>query len=131
KRVNLWLLGCAGLAIWLYSCNNTVEFHTNEVDENIALEKTVLAISVVADSLEVPWDIQYDKHTHSLFFTEIKGVISRLDLKSGEINRLHNIEEVHHRRTSGLLGMALHPDFKNNPYLFVSYTVRREGVVSS
>lgn len=102
-----------------------------KVEDYLQLDSTLLSISVMADSLDVPWDIQYSKTDNSIYFTEIKGSVFRLNLATGKKKRLVKISEVYHDRTLGLLGMVLHPDFKVYPYAYFSYTIKRDDTLFS
>ncbi len=122
-----------GLSLLLTSCsgNKSRTAFKPEVDEFLKLDTSILSITVIADSLEVPWDIDYHGGTNSLIYTEIGGRISRLDLSTGEKKQLLKIESVYQRRTLGLLGMCLHPDMQAFPYLYATYTVKRKDSIYS
>lgn len=87
-------------------------------------DQTYLGIEELADSLDVPWDMQYNPTTNSIFFTEIKGNISELNLKTNERKVIYTVPRVYHQRTLGLLSLVLHPDFEHKPYLYTCYTVK-------
>ncbi|AKD05371.1 PQQ-dependent sugar dehydrogenase [Pontibacter korlensis] len=93
------------------------------IESTLELGSSVLGVSVVADSLDVPWDIAWG-NDGSIWMTELKGTVSRLDLGTGEKHELLKIDDVWHKRTAGLLGMALHPDMERHPFVFVNYTAR-------
>jgi len=87
-------------------------------------DNTFLGVEELIDSLDVPWDMQYNATTHSIFFTEIKGNISELDPETNKRNVIYTVPNVYHHRTLGLLGLAIHPDFENQPYLYTCYTTK-------
>lgn len=94
-------------------------------------ENSFLGVEEVIDSLDVPWDMQYNPETHSIFFTEIKGNISELDLKTNTRKVIYTVPEVHQVRTSGLLAIVVHPNFKEKPFLYTCYTHKNgESIVS-
>lgn len=110
------------ISLLLFGCdkyNNVIYIDYVKLSEN-----SYLGVSEIQDSLEVPWDIQYSESNNSIFFTEIKGQISELDLETNTRQIIYTVPNVYHQRTLGLLGLALHPDFKNNPYLYVCYTTK-------
>lgn len=113
----------------LCGCHSSNEDHI--IDYLQVSENTYLGISEVQTNLEVPWDIQYNESTNSLFVTEIKGDISEIDLATNTIQKIYQVPNVYHRRTTGLLGMALHPDFASKPYIYVCYTIKEGEKVSS
>lgn len=113
-------------AVLLSSCMSNEEDFNQDVDNNIQLESTVLGVSVVADSLEVPWEIIWGPDNW-IWITEQKGIVSRINPKNGDKQELLRIPNVWMKRTSGLLGMAIHPDQKEFPYVFVNYTLEKGG----
>ncbi|WP_017259251.1 PQQ-dependent sugar dehydrogenase [Pedobacter arcticus] len=111
-------------------CKNVNQKIEYPVVANIKLTKTLLAVTVVADSLRVPWDIQF-LDDHQIIYTEIAGQISKLNLQTGERKLLYNVPDVYQKRTLGLLGMCLSPNMKENPYVFISYTTKTSEDVFS
>lgn len=78
------------------------------------------ATRVVADSLFIPWEIIYGPDNH-IWFTQKTGYICRLEPVSGHIDTLYHEPQTSIRGEGGMLGMALHPDFANFPYVYVAY----------
>lgn len=112
----LWLTGCAG---------NKTKF-TQEIDNNIQLDESTLGVSVIADSLDVPWEIVWGPDNW-IWIAEQKGIVSRINPENGEKQELLTIPDVWMKRTSGLLGMAVYPNQKKFPYVFVDYTFEKDG----
>lgn len=85
-------------------------------------------IQVLAENLDVPWAIDIAEDGR-LFFTERKGRIMAME-KNGSIisdpvayiNVLQNSE-------SGLLGLALHPNFTENHLLYIYHTYSNGSAV--
>jgi len=85
-------------------------------------------IQVLAENLDVPWAIDIAEDGR-LFFTERKGRIMTME-KNGSIisdpvayiNVLQNSE-------SGLLGLALHPNFTENHLLYIYHTYSNGSAV--
>ena len=113
--VTIWLILVLG------SCTESRQetYHLKYI-AHMELDSTLLLISEVTDSLEVPWDIE-EGPDDWLWFTEQKGTINRVHLKSGEKQVLKTISDVFYRKSTGLTSMVLHPDFSNTPHLFVHY----------
>lgn len=78
------------------------------------------ATRVVADSLFIPWEIIYGPDNH-IWFTQKTGYICRLEPVSGHIDTLYHEPQTSIRGEGGMLGMVLHPDFDNSPYVYVAY----------
>lgn len=67
----------------------------------------------------------------SLLVAEQRGYITRFVEDDGEVKQfgiLDLTESITFRGEQGLLSMALHPDYEDNPFLFVYYSPRDESV---
>ena len=80
-----------------------------------------LQTRTVKTGLDVPWEIIWGPDNY-LWVTEKRGNVLRIRPSDGIVLNAGNINEVEVIQESGLLGMALHPDFENNPYVYVVYT---------
>ncbi|WP_113661354.1 PQQ-dependent sugar dehydrogenase [Pedobacter nanyangensis] len=74
----------------------------------------------LVSNLSLPWELVYGPD-NLIWFTEKSGKISRLNPANGQVTLLHSITEVISQGEGGLLGMALHPSFGSNPYVYVFY----------
>ena len=80
-------------------------------------------VEVVAEGLDVPWDIAF-LPDGSLLVSERPG---RLLLLTSDGNRqVLDVPEVHQVGEGGLMGLALHPDFGANRWLYVCLTTESE-----
>lgn len=79
-----------------------------------------LKTRVVSSGLVHPWEMIYGPD-QQLWITERPGRISRVDPQTGKVTLLHTLSDVVAKGEGGLLGMALHPDFTANPWVYVVY----------
>ncbi|WP_109301062.1 sorbosone dehydrogenase family protein [Aquimarina sp. AU474] len=79
------------------------------------------ATTTIISTLSVPWEIVWGPDNF-LWVTERGGRISRVNPDTGEQQELLTVSEVEQVQESGLLGMVLHPNFDNNPFVYVVYT---------
>ncbi len=82
----------------------------------------LLRADVVASGLDTPWDLAWGPDG-ALWFTERPGRVSRLDLATRRVTRVADIAVVESGE-SGLLGMAFHPDFPSQPYVYFAHSYR-------
>ncbi len=75
---------------------------------------------VVNTNLSLPWEILWGPDNF-LWITEKVGKISRINPQTGQKIELLTINDVFVNGEGGLLGMVLHPDFANNPYVYIVY----------
>ena len=112
-----------------YGCNSRAsgKYSDAPVEFAIQLDNSVLGVQTVASGFDVPWEIAWGPDNW-IWITEQSGTISRVNPVSGEKKVLLVIPEVWRRRSTGMLGMALHPDMKSKPLLVVNYTLRRDSI---
>ncbi len=77
-------------------------------------------VVVVASGLDVPWSLAFDGG--DLYFTERRGKLWVLKAGETQPKLIAEIENVHSEGEGGLMGLALHPDFKENRLLYLSHT---------
>jgi glucose/arabinose dehydrogenase len=83
-------------------------------------------IEVIADNLEIPWEVAFLPNDEILI-TERPGRL----LKIGVDKHVINIEGVEHVGEGGLLGLALHPDFVKNKFIYLYLTTSdNDGLVN-
>jgi glucose/arabinose dehydrogenase len=78
------------------------------------------SIKVVKENLSHVWEILWAQDDH-IWFTERAGKISKMNPANGNVVFTTTISEVVSSGEGGLLGMALHPDFLSNGYLYIVY----------
>ncbi|MFN3650129.1 MAG: PQQ-dependent sugar dehydrogenase [Armatimonadota bacterium] len=84
-------------------------------------------VETVARDLEIPWDLDFAPDGR-MFFTERPGRI-RVLRGDGTPETYLNMEAVVHRGEGGLMGIAIHPRFGEQPYVYVMYTTRSGGKI--
>ncbi|HZW71457.1 MAG TPA: PQQ-dependent sugar dehydrogenase, partial [Hanamia sp.] len=97
------------------------------IDQMIHLPKTTLGVTTIASGLNVPWEIAWGSD-NTIWITEQSGTVSRIDPENGRKKVLLVIPQVWRKRTSGLLGMALSPDMKNEPFVFLDYAFLKDSI---
>jgi glucose/arabinose dehydrogenase len=82
-------------------------------------------VEAVVKNLEIPWSIAFSPEG-KLYFTEREGRLSVL--QDDEVTIIKEFDvEARKGDEGGLLGLAFHPNFTNNNYLYVYYTYNEEG----
>lgn len=94
------------------------------VTEEKVSQDTSEPISVLATHLDIPWEIAFIGEGIMLV-TEREGTLKMI----GEQESVFEIPNVAPVGEGGLLGMALHPDFSENGFLYLYMTYRQEGSV--
>ena len=76
--------------------------------------------SVLVKNLNYPWELVWGPDNH-IWMTERGGKVSRVNPTTGAVTLLINITDVVSNGEGGLLGMALHPSFSTDPYVYLAY----------
>jgi len=104
-----------GTAILTRPANfGSISIKVTEISEQVNVE-------TVAEDLEVPWALGFAPDGRILI-TERPGRIRVVQQGVLQEKPFSLLEQVVSTSESGLMGIALHPDFANNPYVFVCYT---------
>ena len=90
------------------------------LNAQITIGSTEVDTQSVATNLDTPWEILWGPDDH-IWLTERYGRVSRLNPETGELQTLITIDEVYETGESGLLGMALHPNFQDSSYVYLVY----------
>ncbi|HUP60462.1 MAG TPA: PQQ-dependent sugar dehydrogenase [Thermoanaerobaculia bacterium] len=82
--------------------------------------------AVVAQNLEVPWSLAFAPDGR-IFVTERPGRVRVIENGKLRAEPLHVVRDVESRAETGLMGLALHPDFAKNHLLYLAYATSRGG----
>src|SRR5687768_14157106 len=80
---------------------------------------------VVKNGLQHVWDMVWGPDNH-IWFTERDGRVNRMDAADGKVSFSFTIPGVIARGEGGLLGLALHPGFAKNGFLYVVYNYHND-----
>jgi len=81
-------------------------------------------LEVVAENLQIPWEVAF-LPSGELLVTERPGRL----LIIGDNRIAIEVEGVHHVGEGGLMGLALHPNFISNNYVYLYLTSRQGGSI--
>lgn len=99
-----------------------VTFYKSNAQTIMQIGTTTVQVDTLIIGIDIPWEIIYTNDGY-IWMTERKGVVSRVNTTNGTKEILLDItSNVTQQAESGLLGMALHPDFENVPEVFLAYT---------
>ena len=81
---------------------------------------------VIADNLFIPWELIWGPDNH-IWFTQKNGYICRLNPSTQKLDTIYHETNTVILNEGGMLGIVLHPDFSNNPYVYVAYNYNNNG----
>ena len=97
------------------------------LERGVAPSQAALRVTTLVSNLDTPWDLAWGPDG-SIWVTERRGTISRVHPATGAVTRVGEIEVVEVSE-SGLMGMAFHPDFASQPYLYVAHSYGSRGAI--
>ena len=100
------------MLITAMSCGQKAE---NKVHSS---KKTTISSELIVDNLAVPWGLAF-LPDGSMLITEKAGEL--ILFKDGKKTSIADVPAVYERGQGGLLDIELHPDYKNNGWLYLSY----------
>jgi glucose/arabinose dehydrogenase len=116
------------LALTLIACNQPSEIVqggtiSTDVERLPMTDKEGWKLETVVTGVEVPWSIAFD-HEGRMIFTERPGRVRVYE--DGKLREapLLTLPDVSASSESGLLGMCLHPYYKDNRLLYLAYSYR-------
>ncbi len=105
-----------------------LDFSLNKTSDNLTLNNISLktqevdkaSIETVAEDLKIPWELVF-LPDGSLLISQRPGMIKKINKNE---DKLFFIEEVEHIGEGGLLGMALHPNYRKNHWIYLYLTTK-------
>ena len=96
-------------------------------DENIVEVEQDYEYEVITDQLEITWGIDFF-NDGSFLATEKEGKLYHY--KNGNLNEVGNVPEIMLKGQGGLMDVKIHPDFKNNQFIYLSFAEQgnKDGV---
>lgn len=114
-------------ALVLSACAPTVQQANAHLPGGKATSAVINALQLqsINDSIQVPWGLAV-LPGGDLLVTERSGQLFRLDAQ-GEKIEINGVASVHAGGQGGLLDVAVHPDFAQNPWVYFSYAKPLQG----
>ena len=101
--------------------NGTSLENFEEEIENQNTQEADFTLEVVAENLNIPWELVF-LPSGDILISERRGRV--LNINTG---KSYQIEGVNHTGEGGLLGMTLHPNFSENNYLYLYFTTKQDN----
>lgn len=98
----------------------TTNAYGEVVDESVSTEYQAVRVVRITGELEHPWSLAF-LPDEGFLVTERPGRLNRV-APDGSITRISGVPEVFAAGQGGLLDVAIHPDFKNNARVYLTYS---------
>ncbi|PUU94481.1 sorbosone dehydrogenase family protein [Halanaerobium sp.] len=127
KKKVLWL---SFILILSFSFSLQAQIQVGEFPQNVksefVLEPANIEIESWLRNLNVPWELVFLPESNRALITERDGRVLQV-----EKNKLQNDSylelNINSRGEGGLMGMAAHPDFPEEPYIYLMYTYTKSN----
>ena len=98
------------------------------------LDQTIIDVTPVRKNLVVPWEIVWGPDDY-IWLTHNRGTISRMNPETGTLYDLVSVPDIYNKTGSNLndsrmMGLAIHPDFDSQPYVYTNYTYQGAAYTS-
>ncbi len=108
-----------------FACSLTVGDKPQTVEDVFLPDGERIKVEVWVDNLEVPWSLVFLTGGRALV-SERLGVIKLI--KDGILQaKPYAAIDVAHTGEAGLMGLAVHPLYPREPYIYVMHTYKKEG----
>ena len=110
---------------WLCGCSGVGNLLSDSIGDGL-ITLGNLRVETLTSGLDTPWDIAWGPDD-VIWVTERRGTIHRVDPARGHATQV-GVVGVTEVGESGLMGMAFHPDFGAQPFVYLahSFSVGRE-----
>ncbi|MDY0341927.1 MAG: PQQ-dependent sugar dehydrogenase [Lentimicrobium sp.] len=102
------------LLIFIAGCSKSSNSQVN-------IGSTSIDTLTILQNIATPWELSWGPDDQ-LWFTEREGRVNHTNPEDGNNTVILTIPEVYQKGESGLLGMALHPEFTTTPFVYLVYT---------
>lgn len=101
--------------------------YSNEDEEDIQIEQNITerVAETIVENLIIPWEVVFLPNGN-LLISERNGKLVEFNRETGDRVSI-NLDDVRHTGEGGLLGIALHPEFVTNRYMYVYRTSSLDG----
>lgn len=117
---------CLVAIVFFGACNKRDLISNSAGEESISAEAKPetpgnISTRVLNNTLNFPWEIIWGPDNF-IWFTERQGRVKRMNPEDGSVINVATISDVASTTNfNGLMGMALHPQFNLNPYVYLVY----------
>jgi glucose/arabinose dehydrogenase len=121
KVVSLAIMICSSLLMWMGCISQPATLPSQPQETDIS---SSIDVSVLVEGLDTPWAIDFAPDGR-IFVTERPGHIRIVQEGRLQIQPWFTLDAIESGE-SGLLGVALDPEFAQNGFVYVAYTYRTE-----
>jgi glucose/arabinose dehydrogenase len=115
ENIGMRFLFLVALLCCFFSCKQSQSKEAIAINPEISRKYETLRI---VDNLDNPWGMTWLPNG-ALLITEKRGTV--LHIKEGVKTEIKNVPDVYNRGQGGLLDIELHPNYKENGWIYITY----------
>ncbi len=111
----------------IFTCMTALTYAQDEPAQDASLPNGIVAseqetyeIDTLVSDLESPWSMAFLPDGNMLI-TEKTGKLKHFDPKTKAVKEVKGLPEIYVRGQGGLFDLALHPDYDNNGWIYISH----------
>ena len=119
---------------WLVQSDRMARFNNEFVyrpNFTARSQRERIVVQQITDGLSYPWGVAVLPGQDAVLITEkFNSVIKRVNIQNGEqqaIARIGAVSPLHSNSHCGLLDISVHPQFSENNYIYLAYTIGTES----
>lgn len=101
-----------------------------QAEAQILTEKVTLTVEKISGKLRNPWGMAFLPNG-TILVTERRGRMKIIDPKDGSQRAVAGLPEVAERGQGGLMDVVLHPQFKSNQWVYISFSAAGQGGIGT
>ena len=98
-----------------------------DVGRQTSSPEMAVTVETVAEGLESPWSITPLPGESQLLVTERVGRVVLVDREQGTVTAVDGTPEVYASGQGGMLDSALHPEFPDEPWVYLTYSAANDS----
>ncbi len=114
------------VAVFVAACISSPAPTGLSENKTIASDSAKFKVETVASGLKVPWGFAFLPNK-DLLFTERPGTVRIIENGKLADKPVFTVPDVEPSSESGLMDIALHPDFPNNNFVYMAYAYNKDG----
>ncbi|WP_247000326.1 PQQ-dependent sugar dehydrogenase [Halosolutus gelatinilyticus] len=120
--------GAAGTLATIAGCQDALAGIQGEQEwERPPDDEDQYEVETVAEGLTHPWGLAFVPDGDRLLVTEREGRLLTVDLETGDRQPVDKVPDVYARGQGGLLDVALHPDYPEEDWVYLTYAAETDG----
>ena len=118
---SIYILLSISYSTWAQNAQPILGEKPQKFNEEFILEPEGVSVDIWAENLDIPWSFFF-LPDGDVLVAERRGVIVKISHKTRKKTDFYLVPDVKAEVDAGLMGMAKHPEFPRQPFIFIMHT---------